>query len=139
MKTIEEKQLEVRYYLTKTQSHLFKTKRGDLFKIIPFKIDGELYVCSVRINKEGLPSSKVRKVFMYSEDNIKQTWKNRYFPYSIYEKEDAVAIKHFNSINVFFGCLKDKLTTDNDKNVELMESIIKIKNLTLNFVDKQEK
>jgi len=138
MKTVEQKQLEVKNYLTKTQLHLFKTKKDELFKIIPFEVDGELHVCKIKITKDGEVSSKVRKVFTYEYDVIKATWKERYFPSSIYEKEDVIAIKHFKTIKNFFSQLEGKLTLIDSKNIELMEKIIKDENLILNFVDKKE-
>jgi len=136
MKTVEQKQLEVKNYLTKTEQHLFKTKKGDMFKIIPFEVDGELHVCKVTISKDGEVSSKVRKVFIYEYDIIKQSWKHRYFPVSIYQKEDAVAIKHFKTINKLFSFLHGNLTINDGKNVEYMNKVIELYKLTLNYVDK---
>lgn len=135
MKTVEQKQLEVKNYLTKTEQHLFKTKKGDMFKIIPFEVDGELNVCKITISKDGVVSSKVRKVFIYEYDIIKQSWKHRYFPVSIYEKEDAVAIKHFKDARTLFGYLRDKLTVVDSKNVEIMDEIIKVRKLFSKLVD----
>ena len=137
MKTVEQKQLEVKNYLTKTEQHLFKTKKGDMFKIITFEVDGELNVCKITISKDGVVSSKVRKVFIYEYDIIKQTWKHRYFPVSSYEKEDVIAIKHFKDVNSFFAYLRDKLTVVDSKNIEIMDEIIKIRKLFSNLVDKK--
>ncbi len=138
MKTVEQKQLEVKNYLTKTQLHLFKTKKDELFKIIPFEVDGELHVCKIKISKDGVVSSKVRKVFTYEYDIIKATWKERFFTKSFYEKEDVIAIKHFKAINKFFGFLHGNLTINDVKNVEYMDKIIEAYKLNLNFVDKKE-
>lgn len=137
MKTVENLKLEVKNYLTKTEQHLFKTKKGDMFKIIPFEVDGELHVCKITINKDGEVSSKVRKVFMYEYDVIKQSWKHRYFPVSPYEKEDVVAIKHFKDARTLFSYIEDKLSLVDSKNIEKMDEFIKIRKLFSNLVDKK--
>jgi len=138
MKTIEEKQLEVKNYLTKSELHLFKNKKSELFKIIPFEVNGELYVTKITIKSDNTVESKVRKVFRNEYYDLKSVWKAIFFPSSIYEKEDVIAIKHFNAINIFFSYLRGNLTTDDEKNVEYMNKIIDLKKLSLNYVDKPE-
>ncbi len=138
MKTIEQKQLEVKNYLTKTELHLFKNKKSELFKIIPFEVDGELYVTKITIKSDNTVESKVRKVFRSEYYDLKSVWKSIFFPSSIYEKEDVIAIKHFKTINKFFGHLRGNLTTDDVKNVEYMNKIIEAYKLILNYVDKPE-
>jgi len=138
MKTIEQKQLEVKNYLTKTELHLFKNKKSELFKIIPFEVDGELYVTKITIKSDNTVESKVRKVFRNEYYDLKSVWKSIFFPSSIYEKEDVIAIKHFKVINKFFSHLHGNLTTDDNKNVEYMNKIIEAYKLILNFVDKRE-
>jgi hypothetical protein len=136
MKTVEQKQLEVKNYLTKTELHLFKNKKSELFKIIPFEVDGELYVTKITIKSDNTVESKVRKVFRYEYYDLKSVWKAIFFPSSIYEKEDVIAIKHFKTINKFFGFLHGNLTIDDGKNVEYMNKVIDLHKLTLNYVDK---
>lgn len=138
MKTIEQKQLEVKNYLTKSELHLFKNKKSELFKIIPFDVDGELYVCKVTIKSDNTTESKVRKVFRYGSDDLKRTWKDYFFFKSVYHNDEAVSIKHFNAINIFFSYLRGNLTTDDEKNVEYMNKIIELKKLSINYVDKPE-
>jgi hypothetical protein len=138
MKTIEQKQLEVKNYLTTSEQHLFKTNKGDLFKIIPFEVDGVLHVCKVTIKKDGTMTSKVKKVFTYESDNIKQNWKNYFFYKSCYVNEEAIAIKHFKGIRTFFSNLYGNLTINDEKNVEYMNKLVDVYKLSLNFVDKTE-
>ena len=138
MKTVEQKQLEVKNYLTKSELHLFKNKRSELFKIIPFEVDGELYVTKITIKSDNTVESKVRKVFRNEYYDLKSVWKYIFFPSSIYEKENVIAIKHFKTINKFFGLLHGNLTIDDVKNVEYMNKIIEGYKLILNFVDKKE-
>jgi hypothetical protein len=138
MKTIEQKQVEVKNYLTKSELHLFKNKKSELFKIIPFEVDGELYVTKITIKSDNTVESKVRKVFRYGSDDLKRSWKDYFFFKSIYVNDEAVSIKHFNAINIFFGYLRGNLTTDDEKNVEYMNKIIDLKKLSLNYVDKPE-
>lgn len=138
MKTVEQKQLEVKNYLTKTELHLFKNKKSELFKIIPFEVDGELYVTKITIKSDNTVESKVRKVFRNEYYDLKSVWKYIFFPSSIYEKENVIAIKHFKTINKFFSFLHGNLTIDDVKNVEYMNKIIEGYKLILNFVDKKE-
>jgi hypothetical protein len=138
MKTIEQKQVEVKNYLTKSELHLFKNKKSELFKIIPFEVDGELYVTKITIKSDNTVESKVRKVFKYGSDDLKRTWKDYFFFKSYYHNDEAVSIKHFKTINTFFSYLHGNLTTDDEKNVEYMNKIIDLKKLSLNYVDKPE-
>lgn len=136
MKTVEQKQLEVKNYLTKSELHLFKNKKSELFKIIPFEVDGELYVTKITIKSDNTVESKVRKVFKYSSDDLKRTWKDYFFFKSYYHNDEAVSIKHFKTINKFFSFLHGNLTIDDVKNVEYMNKVIELYKLTLNYVDK---
>lgn len=132
MKTKEVKQLEVKNYLTKANQHLFKNNKGEIFKVVPFEIDGVLHVAKITIKQDGTTESKIRKVFMWESDDIKQTWKNSFLYYG-----EQVAIKHFKDVRLFFYYLKDKLGLKNEDNVLIMNKIIKDFNLFSNLVDKK--
>lgn len=133
MKTKEEKQLEVKNYLTKANQHLFKNNKGEIFKVVPFEIDGVLHVAKITIKPDGTTESKTRKVFMWESDDIKQTWKNSFLYYG-----EQNAIKHFKDARIFFLEIHDKLGLKNEDNVLIMNKIIKDFNLFSNLVDKKE-
>lgn len=119
MKTIEQKQEQVKNYLNETAKHLFLTKNGVMFKIIPFKHEEKTYVAKVTISKTSFDVSidDMSKIY---DSELKQTWKNRYFDNFL----EIKSIKHFKAFNILFENLKNGITIDNKKNVELLEKLI---------------
>jgi len=119
MKTIEQKEQQVKNYLNETAKHLFVTKNGVMFKIIPFNHEEKSYVAKVTISKTNFNVSidDVSKIY---DSELKQTWKNRYFDNFL----EIKSIKHFKAFNLLFEKFKSGITIDNKKNVESLEKLI---------------
>jgi len=123
LKSKQQIENEVETYLNKTAQHLFVTESGYLYKIIPYRNEGELYYVvitmgkgqvNIRINKAVSDSS-----YNYYGNGTLSVVKDVLFP--PYTK--AKSIPNFKKMRVLVEEIKKELkVSDNDKLIDKIKN-----------------
>jgi hypothetical protein len=123
MKTQEQIKKEVTTYLQKTSNHLFE-RDGELMKVIYFTEDNQENYAIVKIKGEEI-SIQVEKAWPGQIYSQRKFFLKHHYVFRSWDPKKWKSVKHFKKIRVFFDHLTREISSDSNKNLELIARLKK--------------